>query len=139
VVRVDNNGESGSTSIVVDTVAPAIFTFDNGAPVPYTTAAHGEEVALYITGAGAISPALADGAAPAANTALADLPAPVAAVGVTVGGVSAPLDFVGMPTWAVGVLQINYTIPSSAPLGLQQVVVSVGGVDSVATQLTITN
>ena len=137
-VVINNNGATASASITVSPEAPAIFTFDNDAPVPYTTAARGQEIALYVTGAGAVLPSIADGAAPAANTTLADLPAPVGAVGVTVGGVTAVLDFVGMPTWAVGVVQINYTIPSSAPLGLQPVVVSVGGVDSVAAQLTIT-
>jgi uncharacterized protein (TIGR03437 family) len=129
---------STSTSINVSPLAPAIFTFDNGAPVPYTTAARGQEIVLYITGAGAVTPSVPDGATPSAGTPVGELPAPVASVGVTVGGVTAAHDFVGMPTWAVGVVQINYTIPSNAPLGSQQVGVSVGGIESAATQLTIT-
>ncbi|HTQ57348.1 MAG TPA: protease pro-enzyme activation domain-containing protein [Bryobacteraceae bacterium] len=135
---IHNNGAMTSASMIAQPIAPAIFTFDNNAPVPYTTAARGEEIVLYMTGAGALSPPVADGAAPAANTPLADLPAPVGAVKVTVGGATATLDFVGLPTWAVGVVQINYTIPADAPPGVQPVVVSVGGVESVATQLTVT-
>jgi uncharacterized protein (TIGR03437 family) len=57
---------------------------------------------------------------------------------VTVGGVQATVDFAGMPTWAVGTVQVNYTIPTNAPLGTQPVIVSVGGVASAAATLTIT-
>ena len=73
-----------------------------------------------------------------AGTAVADLPAPAGKVVVTVGGVTAALDFVGIPTWSVGVVQINYTIPSNVAAGSQPVLVSVGGVQSASTQLTIT-
>ena len=137
-LRVDNNGESVFYSFKVAATASGIFTFDGGAPVPFTAAAPGQVVTLYITGAGPVSPSVSTGAAPAAGTSLADLPAPVGTVVVTVGGVKAALDFVGIPTWSVGVVQINYTIPAQAPLGSQPVLVSVGGVQSASAQLTIT-
>jgi uncharacterized protein (TIGR03437 family) len=137
-LRIDNNGESVFANFSVSAAAPAIFTFNGGAPVPYTTAARGQEIVLYFTGAGGVSPTVNDGAAPAAGTPLADLPKPVEPVSVTVGGATATIDFIGIPTWSVGVVQINYTIPASAPLGPQPVVVSVGGVTSVATTLTVT-
>jgi uncharacterized protein (TIGR03437 family) len=95
-------------------------------------------VYLFITGAGALSPAIANGATPAAGTPISELPAPVGQVTVTVGGVNAQVDFAASPTWAVGTVQINYTIPANAPLGAQPVVVSVGGVASAPTTLTIT-
>jgi uncharacterized protein (TIGR03437 family) len=138
VLRIDNNGESVFSSFPVAAMAPAIFTFDNGAPVPFTTAARGQEIIMYITGAGGVTPAVATGATPAANTSLANLPAPVGAVTASVGGVAATVNFVGIPTWSVGVVQINYTIPANAPTGAQPVVVSVGGVKSAATTLTVT-
>ena len=137
-LRVNNNGESAFDTFNVSAIAPAIFTFDNGAPVPFTTAAQGREITLYVTGAGPVSPAVATGAAPAANTPIASLPAPVGNPGVTVGGVTATINFIGIPTWSVGVVQINYTIPANAPLGAQPVMVSIGGVQSVATTLTVT-
>jgi uncharacterized protein (TIGR03437 family) len=93
---------------------------------------------VYVAGYGAVSPTVATGASPAAGTSLADLPKPVGDVTVTVGNVPATIDFVGIPTWAVGVLQINYTIPSQAPLGAQPVAVSVGTVASVPATLTVT-
>ena len=137
-LKVDNNGESVFYNFNVAAAAPGIFTFEGGAPVPFTTAAPGQVLTLYITGAGAVSPSVSTGATPAAGTSLADLPAPVGTVTVTVGGVNAALDFVGIPTWSVGVVQINYTVPSNVPLGSQPVLVSVGGIQSTAAQLTIT-
>jgi len=137
-VRVNNNGESFFSSFHVGATAPAIFTFDGGAPVPFTTAARGQVISLYMTGAGPVSPAVATGAAPAAGTPVADLPAPVASVSLTVGGADATIDFIGIPTWSVGVVQINYTVPATAPLGAQKVVMTVGGVASAAATLTVT-
>jgi uncharacterized protein (TIGR03437 family) len=136
-LEVDNNGESVFYIFEVTATAPGIFTFDGGAPVPFTTAASGQVLTLYMTGAGVVSPSVATGAAPAAGTSVADLPAPVGKVTVTVGGVTAALDFVGIPTWSVGVVQINYTVPN-VTAGPQPVLVSVGGVRSASTQLTIT-
>ncbi|HUO32421.1 MAG TPA: protease pro-enzyme activation domain-containing protein [Bryobacteraceae bacterium] len=137
-LRVNNNGESVFYSFKVAATAPGIFTFDNGAPVPFSTAKQGQEITLYMTGAGAVSPTVATGSAPAADTPVSELPAPAAAVSLTVGGVAATIDFIGIPTWSVGVVQINYTIPPNAPLGSQAVILSVGGVPSASTQLTVT-
>ena len=49
------------------------------------------------------------------------------------------LQFAGIPYYLVGVMQINYQIPDNAPLGPQAVVVTIGGVSSPATTLTITD
>jgi len=57
---------------------------------------------------------------------------------VTVGGVDAPVAFVGIPWGLVGVLQINYQIPATAPLGPQPVVFKVGNVPSNPATLTVT-
>lgn len=137
-LKVNNNGESVFITFSVSAAAPGIFMFENSAPVPFTTAAHGQVITLYMTGAGAVTPPVPTGAAPAAGTALADLPAPLGAVQLTVGGAAAAIDFIGIPTWSVGVLQINYSIPTNAPLGSQQVIVSIGGTASAPTQLTVT-
>jgi uncharacterized protein (TIGR03437 family) len=55
---------------------------------------------------------------------------PLLPVSVTVGGVAAVLDYVGLPSWSVGTLQVNFTVPPNAPLGPQPVVVTVGTVSS---------
>jgi uncharacterized protein (TIGR03437 family) len=56
---------------------------------------------------------------------------------MTIGGVAAHMDYVGIPSWSVGTLQINFTVPLSAPLGLQPVVVTVGTASSAAANFTV--
>jgi adhesin/invasin len=130
---VSNNGQTASATIQMAAVAPGIFTDGNGAPVPTATAARGQNVTVYVSGAGAVTPSAATGAVPVSGT----TPAPVGATVVTVGGVQASTGYVGIPSWSVGVLQINFTVPSTAPLGSQSLVVSVGGVASPAVPLTV--
>ena len=56
---------------------------------------------------------------------------------MTVGGVKASTTYIGIPSWSVGVLQVNFIVPATAALGPQPVVVSVGGVASAAATLTV--
>ncbi len=136
---VNNNGQKASQSFSVVALAPGIFTDPNGVVVPFGSAAPGNIITLYITGAGAVTPPLATGAAPAASTPLANLPAPVQSATVTVGGLAAPYVWAGIPWGLVGVVQVNYQVPSGVASGPQPVVVSVGGVPSAAATLNITN
>jgi len=45
-----------------------------------------------------------------------------------VAGTKATIQFAGIAPGMVGVTQINFTIPLSTPLGVQPVVVSLGGI-----------
>jgi uncharacterized protein (TIGR03437 family) len=137
VLRVSNNGLSTPVTFAVAAAAPGIFTDQTGAPVPDTSAARGQVITLYITGAGAVSPAIASGVAPAAGTAIAELPKPMQAVTVTVGGVQAPVQFAGTPPGLVGVTQINYQVPAGTAIGAQPVVVTIGGVASAPATLQV--
>jgi uncharacterized protein (TIGR03437 family) len=56
-----------------------------------------------------------------------------------VGGVPGAIDFYGVPSGLVGVVQINYQVPSGVAMGTQQVVVTVGGVASSPAMLTVTD
>jgi uncharacterized protein (TIGR03437 family) len=85
-----------------------------------------------------VSPSVATGAAPSAGTPLSQLPAPVLPVKVTVGGVTAPTTFVGIPSGLVGVTQINFEIRQNVPMGPQPVVVTIGGIASAPATLTVT-
>lgn len=138
VLVVSNNGQTTSASFPVVPAAPGIFANAGGAPVPNTSAAHGQTVSLYVTGDGLVSPSLATGAAPVAGTSVANLPKPQQTVSVTVGGVEASIQFIGIPVGLVGVTQINYTVPTQTPTGSQPVVVTVGGVASPSATLTVT-
>ena len=68
----------------------------------------------------------------------AQVPVPRLPVTSTVGGMAANLDYVGLPSWSVGTLQVNFTVPQNAPLGAQPVVVTVGSASSpVAVTFTV--
>ena len=137
-LTVTNNGRTATTTLTVASAAPGLFTDANGAIVPAATVARGAIVTLYLTGAGAVSPAIGTGAAPAAGTTAAQLPAPVQSTTVSVGGVNATVAFVGIPTGLVGVTQINLRVSTTTPLGAQPVVVSVGGIASAPATITVT-
>jgi uncharacterized protein (TIGR03437 family) len=139
VLSINNNGQVTTQTFQVAAAAPGIFTNSSGALVPTASAALGQEVAFYITGAGAVSPPIPDGAAPAQSTALADLPKPVQNTTVTIGGVEAAIDFIGIPYGLVGVTQINVTVPAGIAAGAQPVVVRVNNVASAPATITITN
>jgi len=137
-LTVNCNGQSASTQFAVEAAAPGIFTDPStgGGLVGYPTAAVGQTIALYMTGEGVDSPSAVTGSTPAPNV----TPKPVQAVSITVGGVAvpAPYAYIGTPSWAIGITQVNFTVPSSVPAGMQKVVVTVGGVASAAANLTVT-
>jgi uncharacterized protein (TIGR03437 family) len=124
-LMLNNNGQTASVSFAVAAVAPGIFSDGNGGIAGNARAETGDTVTLFLTGAGAVSPTVADGAPPASFT-----PKPVQPVTLTVAGISASIKYVGIPPGLVGVTQINYQVPDNAPLGPQPVVVTVGTVSS---------
>jgi uncharacterized protein (TIGR03437 family) len=138
-LTVNNNGQVTSQTIQIAAVAPGIFADANGVVVPSSSAKRGAIITLFITGTGAVLPAVSTGAAPAPGTAVSNLPKPSQNTTVSVGGLPAPVPFIGIPVGLVGVTQINYQVPTNVGLGAQPVVVSVGGVNSAPVTLNITN
>ncbi|MDQ6665791.1 MAG: hypothetical protein M3Z23_15535, partial [Acidobacteriota bacterium] len=59
-------------------------------------------------------------------------------VSLTVGGVPATVVFTGIPSGLVGVTQVNFQVPPGVPLGVQPVVVTVGGASSPPVNVTVT-
>jgi uncharacterized protein (TIGR03437 family) len=131
-------GQIGVFSFNVSAAAPGIFMALDGSLVPSASGARGDTLSLYMTGQGAVSPPVATGAAPSAGTPFSQLPAPTLSVKVTVGGVLAPLAFVGIPPGLVGVMLINFQIPPDAPPGPQPVVVAIGDTPSAPVMLRVT-
>lgn len=129
-----NSYENAPTyTLTVASAAPGIFMFSDGFVNPSRTAARGQVATLFITGDGAVTPAVTTGSPPSRGT-----PRPIQAVSVTVGGIDVGTpQFIGIPSWAVGVTQINFTIPSNAPTGSQPVVVTVGGQASNPATITV--
>src|SRR5262249_18492148 len=129
---------TASSAISVAAAAPGIFTDSANGLSPNASAARGDTLTMYFTGAGLVSPAIASGAAPEASASLGQLPIPQQQATVTVGGVAASTSFVGIPSGLVGVVQVNFQVPSEVAVGSQPVVVTIGGVASKAATLTIT-
>ncbi len=138
LLAINNNGQVVSKALTVAAAAPGIFTDQNRGPIPNASAAPGDVVSLYITGAGAVTPAVATGEAPASSVAVTDLPKPTQVASVTVGGQTATIQFIGIPWNLVGVLLINYQVPSGLVPSVQPVIVTIGGVSAPLAYLTIT-
>jgi uncharacterized protein (TIGR03437 family) len=87
------------------------------------TAEPGQEIAIYVTGAGAVLPTVVSGSTPSGTT----TPIPELPVVVSVGGVIASTSYayIGVPAWAIGLIQINFTVPANAPLGSQPLLVMI--------------
>jgi uncharacterized protein (TIGR03437 family) len=135
---VNNNGQAASHTFAMSAAAPGVFADQNGAPIPNASGARGKVLTLFVTGAGALAPPIATGSAPPAGAAITQLPSPIHNASVTVGGLDAPIQFIGVPPGLAGVVQINYQVPASAPPGVQPIVVTIGGAGSNPVKLTVT-
>jgi len=134
VLGINNNGKVTSTSFPVTVVGPGIFADLTGALVPFSTGLQGQDAFAYMTGDGVPTPMLATGAAPYFDF----LWQPLLPVTLTVGGIPATINTIGIPDWAAGVTEIDFTIPATVPTGPQPVVVTVGGVASPPVTLNVT-
>jgi uncharacterized protein (TIGR03437 family) len=136
VLKVSYNGQSATAPFKVTAAAPGIFADSaSGAPVPNETAKRGDTITLFVTGEGLATPAPTSGSTPST----ASVPVPVQSIAMTVGSVPVTsIPFKGIPSWAIGATQINYTVPLSSPLGRQPVIVTIGGVPSAPVTLTVT-
>ena len=97
---------------------------------PNAPAAKGSTVSVYMTGEGALTPKVADGAVTcsAGCSSISQIPIPLLPVAVLVDNQPAQVVFYGeAPGLVSGIMQINFVIPSTAHSGAVSLVVSVGG------------
>jgi uncharacterized protein (TIGR03437 family) len=137
VLKVNSNGQVASLTFSVSAAAPGVFVGQNSVVVPNSSVGRGQAAILFVTGAGNVTPAVPTAAAPSADTAIANLPRPAQATTMTIGGVNAPIQFIGIPSGLVGVIQINFVVPSGIATGLQNVVVTTGGVASAPVKIGV--
>lgn len=94
-----------------------------------------EFLIMYLVGLGATNPAVASGF-PSPGT--LPLGVPVTLPTVTIGGINAEIGFAGLTPFGVGLYQINFRVPQTAPAGTPlQVVVKQGEAASNTTTLTV--
>ncbi len=137
VLGVNNLGQISGIQFQISPSAPGIVTDGSGNVNPTPTAQAGSIGVLYVTGDGVVAPALRDGFSPASGTPLPSLPHSLLPFSVTVGGVEAFLEFVGVTPGVVGLTQVNFTVPGSIAPGVQPVVVTVNGVPSPPVNITV--
>ena len=87
-----------------------------------------------VTGLGAVTPAIADGAAPCALSGCKSTDkqrTTIAKPTVLIGTVSAPVEFSGLAPQFVGVYQLNFKVPSGVPTGnTVPIQIQIGGASS---------
>jgi len=145
VLQVVNNGAlSPTVSVPVLGAQPGVFAYNIGndtfgvvlhANFQLADTAHpvspGEVVLIFCTNLGAVSPAIADGAAGSGKEKT------IAPTTVTIGGVAAPVSFSGLASGFVGLYQVNAQVPASLAAGNQPVIVSASGASSVPVLLPV--
>jgi uncharacterized protein (TIGR03437 family) len=136
VMGIDFNGQVAYHEFTIAPSAPGIFAW-GGALAPVSSGPPGDTLSLYMTGEGDVSPFFGTNQTPPSTVPLDQLPKPVLPVAVTVGGVPAAIQFIGIPTGLLGTM-INFTIPPGMTAGVQPLVVTVNGVSSPPVNLTVT-
>jgi uncharacterized protein (TIGR03437 family) len=137
VLGVNNGGQVANFPFNVAPSAPGIFTAADGSLTPAAVRL-GATVTAYMTGDGDTTTFLITGTGPAVGTSNSRLPRPKLPVTVTLGGVNAAVTFAGTPVGMAGISQVNFTVPTTAPVGAQSVIITVGGVRSQTARLTVT-
>jgi len=144
VVQVVNNGAlSPPVTVPVLAAQPGVFAYNVGSNT-FGVVLHanfqladtnhpvspGEVVLIFCTNLGAVSPAVADGAAGGGQKTMAK-------VTVTIGGASAPVSFAGLAANFVGLYQVNAQVPAGLASKNQLVIVSASGASSVPVLLPV--
>jgi uncharacterized protein (TIGR03437 family) len=134
LLAVNNNGAVTSYYLEIAETTPGIAQTAAGLVVSgaVNPGKRGGVLDMYITGEGDVTPFLATGSTPVGATPQARLP-----LSVTIAGIPAQVQFNGIPSWSVGVTQLDVQVPSNAPTGSQQLVVTVGGVASPPVQINV--
>jgi uncharacterized protein (TIGR03437 family) len=144
-VQVNNNGiTSNVVTSFVNSTAPGVFTkpsggigtvaalhADNSVVSSTNPAQIGETIAIYVTGLGAVTPAVGDGVPGPSNP----LSSASNTITVTIGGQAATTTFVGLAPGLVGLYQINVQVPTGLTSG--NAILSVLGPDFITAQATI--
>jgi uncharacterized protein (TIGR03437 family) len=137
VVIESNAASSAPVSFTVSPTAPGIFTYGNNRAVaqnypsgaingPSAPIAAGGVITVYLTGVGPVTVPGSDGV-PTPSGALSTA---TSAYSATLGGQNAPVSFLGLAPYYVGLAQANVSIPSGLAAGDYPLVITIGGAAS---------
>jgi len=140
------NGQTvGPTNITIVSEAPGIFQYGANRAVaqnansnfsvngPGAPAAVGSTVVVYVTGIGLVTNTPADGSySPSSPLAPA-----LYINSATIGGVNAPVGYLGLTPTTVGLAQANITIPN-LPSGDYPLILDISGVESTSALISVT-
>jgi trimeric autotransporter adhesin len=143
-ITVSSSGlQSSGVKVTVVAAAPGLFflgshaivqNFDYSLNSSSNPAHDGALIIAYLTGAGAVSPAVADGA-PGSSDPLSNVKSTVTA---TIGSKPAEVKFAGLAPDFVGLWQVDAIVPAGLAQGDYPLVISVGGQNSNAANVSVT-
>ena len=144
VVVANGLSSSAAVNVPLTTAQPGVFVIDdaNGGAIehadgsvvtPASAAARGETVLVFATGLGPTSPTIVSGqAAPGSPLSLTtSMPT------VTIAGMPTIISFSGQAPGFVGLNQINLQVPANAPIGSQDLILTINGVASKAVKIAL--
>ena len=107
-------------------VVQAVHTQSGDAVEASNPAVPGESLSLYAVGLGPTNPVVPTGTPAPVTPAVPTVAAP----SLTVGGISASIQFAGAAPAQIGLYQVKFTLPLNVPGGNQPIVLRIGGTDS---------
>jgi adhesin/invasin len=139
-----NGGASNAVTANVLGAAPGLFSTSSGQAVvqnsdytlnsPSNPAKVGSTIIAYLSGSGAVSPAVVDGAiAPLGTVVYAN-----ATSSATIGSSTAQVAFAGLAPGFVGLVQVNIVVPSGLQTGSYPLSVTIGSETSNSGTISIT-
>jgi uncharacterized protein (TIGR03437 family) len=135
--------QSAAAKVTVLAAAPGLFfqgsqaivqNFDYSLNSSSNPAKDGALIIAYLTGAGAVSPAVADGA-PASASPVSNVTSTVTA---TIDSQTAQVKFAGLAPDFVGLWQVNLLVPAGLAQGDYPLIISVDGQSSNAAKVSVT-
>jgi uncharacterized protein (TIGR03437 family) len=139
---------STSLTLNVADTSPAIFSLSQGGSGQgailnqnssvngaSNAAAPGSVISIYATGEGMLQPS---GVTGSVTTSTAPFPTPLGMVSVTIGGLTAQIEYAGeAPGLVSGVLQVNAVVPAGVAAGSQPVILTVGSASNAQQTITV--